>query len=440
MVHGSSLFSEPNKGDPSYEISGPTFTPLGIHAGCSARPHYNLPLSHSSATRTARASVVAPLDAVLRGQIFTLDGPGGAVVVGLRLELVVVLHGEQGGREDVPRDQELVVADEEGLLAVDDVEDEALVSVGDVLGLLPGGPVEEVEARLVEPGGEAGNLAGDFEVDGLVGLDADDELVAVHVAGAKDVARDLLEPDADFGLALVQGLAGLHEEGDAVPAAVVDVEDARRKGGAARGVGDVGVVEVALALAGGAVLAEDEVFGRELLDAAEELDLLVSDILRVQRQRSLHADESENLQKMVLHDVADDADVVKVACAALDSEIFLEGDLDALDVVAVPDGLENGVGKPESHEVLHKLLPEVVIDAVGLVLGELLSDFDAHLRVRLGIAAEGLLDDDAGPAVGCACALVDAGDGFREDGGGHCEVEEAVRADVVPVGVFRGGL
>ncbi len=41
-------------------------------------------------------------------------------------------------------------------------------------------------------------------------------------------------------------------------------------------------------------------------------------------------------------------------------------DLNVIDVVPVPDRLENAVGKPESEDVLNRLLAEVVIDAKNL--------------------------------------------------------------------------
>ena len=49
--------------------------------------------------------------------------------------------------------------------------------------------------------------------------------------------------------------------------------------------------------------------------------------------------------------------------AALDAEALGHRDLHALDVVAVPDRLEERVGETEVHQVLHRLLAEVVVDA-----------------------------------------------------------------------------
>jgi hypothetical protein len=48
----------------------------------------------------------------------------------------------------------------------------------------------------------------------------------------------------------------------------------------------------------------------------------------------------------------------------------LEGDEDALDVVAVEERLEELVGEAQADEVLHHLLPQVVVDAVQVLLRE----------------------------------------------------------------------
>jgi hypothetical protein len=41
-----------------------------------------------------------------------------------------------------------------------------------------------------------------------------------------------------------------------------------------------------------------------------------------------------------------------------------------VDVVAVPERLEDGVGEAEDQQVLHRLLAQVVVDAVDLLLVE----------------------------------------------------------------------
>lgn len=71
-------------------------------------------------------------------------------------------------------------------------------------------------------------------------------------------------------------------------------------------------------------------------------------------------------RRTVLHDVAHDTELVKVAATALGADLFLEGDLDVGDVVAVPAGAKDLVGEAQDHDVLDHLLAQVVIDSVDL--------------------------------------------------------------------------
>src|ERR687891_582428 len=64
----------------------------------------------------------------------------------------------------------------------------------------------------------------------------------------------------------------------------------------------------------------------------------------------------------------DDAGVV--ARARADPEVLGRGDLDVVDVVAVPDRLEHVVREPERHHVLDRLLAQGVVDAEDLALAE----------------------------------------------------------------------
>src|SRR5690606_24291928 len=117
-----------------------------------------------------------------------------------------------------------------------------------------------------------------------------------------------------------------------------------------------------------AVLANDDVLGLDGGHGAQDTDLLVADVLGREGDGPLHGDEREDLEQVVLHDVADDAELVKVAAAALGAEGLLEDDLDVVDVVAVPGGAEEGVSEPEDEQVLDHLLAEIVVDAVELLL------------------------------------------------------------------------
>jgi hypothetical protein len=65
-----------------------------------------------------------------------------------------------------------------------------------------------------------------------------------------------------------------------------------------------------------------------------------------------------------------------------------------VDVVAVPDRLEQGVGEPQCHQVLDRLLAEVVIDPEDLRLLEDLQQLRVEGARRREVVTERLFDDD----------------------------------------------
>ena len=79
-------------------------------------------------------------------------------------------------------------------------------------------------------------------------------------------------------------------------------------------------------------------------------------------------DGGNRTRRTVLKDVTDDAELVKVTAASLSTERLFEGDLDVADGVLVPESVGSDVSKPEDEQVLDHLLPEIVIDPVGLIL------------------------------------------------------------------------
>ena len=107
------------------------------------------------------------------------------------------------------------------------------------------------------------------------------------------------------------------------------------------------------------------------------------------------ADDRDELHHVVLHHVAQRAGLLVVATAALDADRLGHGDLHVVDVLPVPERLEDAVGEAEHQQVLHRLLAEVVIDAVDLLLDERRVQTLVE-RTRGGeVAAERLLDDHA---------------------------------------------
>ena len=189
--------------------------------------------------------------------------------------------------------------------------------------------------------------------------------------------------------------------------------------------------------------------GVEGRDRPQHLDLLVAHLAALEAGRRLHGHDREDLHHVVLDDVAQGAGLVVVAAARADAEVLGHGDLHVVDVAAVPDRLEDRVAEPQDQDVLDRLLPQVVVDAVDLPLAEDDVQAGVQLAGRLQVRAERLLDDQPGEALGVVRLLGQAGAAEvlgddREELGGGGEVEEAVAArpqlgvEVLEVGAQAG--
>ena len=89
--------------------------------------------------------------------------------------------------------------------------------------------------------------------------------------------------------------------------------------------------------------------------------------------RRVHRQMRQHLQKVVLQHVPVGAGFVVEAPAILHAEILGHGDLDAADVVAVPQRLEHRIGEARVEQVLHRLLAQEVVDAEDVLFREVAS-------------------------------------------------------------------
>ncbi|MNS69936.1 hypothetical protein D3C72_1032670 [compost metagenome] len=232
----------------------------------------------------------------------------------------------------------------------------------------------------------------------------------VGAAGAlghrKRRVRRRLELDGDLGVARREPLARAQEERHAGPAPVVDVEREGRVGLHRRARRHARLLAVAgngLAadLAGAVLPAHGQVRHLRRLEAphrAQHLDLLVAHRRRAPGGRRLDRHQRHQLHQVVLDHVAKRAGRLVVAAPALHAERLGGRDLDVVNVVVVPDRLEDAVGEAQGEQVLDGLFAQVVVDAVDEVLVDVLGELGVELSGRGEIAPERLLDDHAGPA------------------------------------------
>ncbi len=263
----------------------------------------------------------------------------------------------------------------------------------------------------------AGHLRGESDGHAFVGLHADDDGVLADLrvfTFAEETVGGLLEDHGDFGDSAAQALAGAQVEGCAFPAAVCDGHLQRCEGFGAGVCGDVVLVEEAVdvlaALVACGVLAEREGV-RQVVDADcfEDLRLLGAQVLSVEAEGLFHGGEGEQLQQVVLDDVAGRTHAVIVACAGADADVFSHGDLDVIHVVGVPEGLEHLVGETHRQDVLNGFLAQVVVDAEYCVGREDCLHDGVQFACALKVVAEGLLNDHAAPTVDGVDGVVIAG-------------------------------
>ena len=81
--------------------------------------------------------------------------------------------------------------------------------------------------------------------------------------------------------------------------------------------------------------------------------------------------------------------------ARADRQRLGDVDLHVVDVLAVPQRLEEAVGEPQREQVQRRLLAEEVVDPEDLLLPEHLVDRVVELARRLEVGAERLLHDHA---------------------------------------------
>jgi hypothetical protein len=119
---------------------------------------------------------------------------------------------------------------------------------------------------------------------------------------------------------------------------------------------------------------------------------------RAQRRRRLHCRERQQLKEMVRHHVAQGASAIVIAATLLDTERLGYRNLHVVDVAAIPDGFEDAVAETKDQDVLDRFFPEVMIDAVDLLLPHERRQGEVQrLRARQ-IAPERLFDNDATPS------------------------------------------
>ena len=217
-------------------------------------------------------------------------------------------------------------------------------------------------------------------------------------------------------------------EGHPGPAPIVDLQLPGDVGLGVRIGSNVGFAAISLRLlahdGAGIVLAAHGVLhrapGRNRTYGLDDFRLLVTDGLGIEGDRRLHCRQRQQLEQVVGHHVAQRAGLLVELAAPFDADRLRSGDLDVVDVLAIPQRLEQAVGKAQRHDVLDRLLAEEMVHSIDLMLLQRLQDRGVERLGRGQVMPERLLDDDAPPL------SVLFRDHVRRAEGGHDDAEEAV--------------
>jgi hypothetical protein len=136
--------------------------------------------------------------------------------------------------------------------------------------------------------------------------------------------------------------------------------------------------------------------------------------------RRVHHHGGQDLQHVVLNHVAKGAGCVVEAPAVFNAKGFRHRDLDAVDILAVPQRLDRRICEPRVEDVLNRLLAQIVVDAEDRLLGKMLEQRPVERLRRLAIMAERLFHDEAGVHV--ETALSQRGANHAEQAGRNREI------------------
>src|SRR3974390_1236314 len=100
---------------------------------------------------------------------------------------------------------------------------------------------------------------------------------------------------------------------------------------------------------------------------------------------------------MVRHHVAQCAGLLVEATATLNTYGFGHCDLYVVDMVAVPEWLEDAIGKAQHQNILDRFFAEEVINSIDLTFGQYLEDLSIKGLCGSKVVSERFFDDYPSP-------------------------------------------
>src|SRR6185437_15018547 len=199
--------------------------------------------------------------------------------------------------------------------------------------------------------------------------------------------RSLFERNGNLRDTRLQPLACPNVERNAGPAPILNVQLHAREGLGSRLRIDAILFSVAddrLAVDdAGTILPAHRIGHRNWINGAPDLQLLGADGLRLEAVGRLHRNKAQHFHHMVLQNVAECTGLLVERTTPFNANRLCRRNLNAIDVIAIPDWLEDPVAEAKDQDVLYGLLSEIVIDAEDLVLGQYVVQFVVQLARAL---------------------------------------------------------
>ena len=242
-----------------------------------------------------------------------------------------------------------------------------------------------------------------MQCQAVFGLQVNDEFV--HAAGGCLKNGMRCGPKIDFNVAFArcQAFSGSNVEGHAGPPPVGNFSSQCDKSfGAAVGV-DTGFFVVArncltIQIACTVLTAYNvliECFCGPWFESSQNFELLIANGIGMCIDGRLHGNGTQQLQRMVLHHVAQCSRFFIKRTAFFNAEFFCNRDLNVGNVFAAPKRFEQSIAKAQGKQVLHRRLAQVMVDPKNLVFTKNLAHTLVDGLVGLEVVAQRFFQHDA---------------------------------------------
>src|SRR5205823_2602247 len=99
---------------------------------------------------------------------------------------------------------------------------------------------------------------------------------------------------------------------------------------------------------GTVLAAHDIVVHIDWMDRLQDLELFIAYRVGVEVGRWFHGRDAEQLQQVILKNIAQRARGLVILAASLDADVFRHGDLNVVDIATIPDRLKDAIGEAEN--------------------------------------------------------------------------------------------